>query len=114
MTNTRTKDSDTYRRSKHNITKKSKKTKKTKKKHNVTKKTKKTKKTYVQSVLFDNKEFTTEDARKWLHKHNFEPIKRVHRTKQNLRYRLRNPNPKHNYITKNIKQTKIKLIIGFS
>lgn len=40
----------------------------------------------MQAILFDNKQFTTEQARNWLKDHDFYPIKPVHKTKNYLRY----------------------------
>lgn len=48
-------------------------------------------KTEVHSVLFNRELFNTREATKWLKKHNFKPIKRVHKTEKYLRYRIREP-----------------------
>jgi len=45
----------------------------------------------LQAVIFDNKKFTSTLARVWLRNHKHKPIKRVHKTKNFLRYRLREP-----------------------
>lgn len=39
-------------------------------------------------ILFDIDKWTTARARAWLKKHNFEPMKRVHKMENNLRYSL--------------------------
>lgn len=51
----------------------------------------------IQAVLFDNKFYNTTDARKWLKKNNYKPIKKVHKTKNYLRYRIRKPKKNKNY-----------------
>lgn len=66
---------------------------------------------YVQAVLFDNKTFTTASSRRWLKRHNFQPIKRVHKTTNYLRYRIIEPNDQDKYVFKHITDD-IKFIIG--
>ena len=51
----------------------------------------------VQSVVFDKQLFTPKTARKWLKKHDLIPIKHVDKTKNKLRYRLRQPGTKKQY-----------------
>lgn len=69
--------------------------------------------TYIQSVLFDKTKFSTDEARKWLRHHDFEPIKRVHKTDAYLRYRLKKPHSDHRYRVKEIKKGNIRFVIGF-
>lgn len=64
----------------------------------------------VQAILFDRKYFTATKARKWLKEHDYKPIKRVDRTKNFLRYRIRSPFD--NFYTKKIKNDTIHLVIG--
>lgn len=45
----------------------------------------------IQSIIFTKQKWDATGARKWLKKHNFKPIKRVHKTERYLRYRLRDP-----------------------
>lgn len=63
----------------------------------------------VQSVIFPRSVFDPKKARKWLKDHHLKNIKRVHVTEDYLRYRMREPDPKGNYITVEIEQG-IKLI----
>ena len=66
----------------------------------------------IHSVLFDDKMYTTAEARKWLKKHNLKPIKIVHHTENYLRYRIKDPSLFKSFITKEIKPG-IKFVIGF-
>ena len=54
--------------------------------------------TIFQAIMFDKKIYTTEQARKFLTKHKFNPIKRVRITKNYYRYRLKEPD-ETKYIT---------------
>ena len=47
--------------------------------------------TKIQSIIFEKKEFTTTQAREWLKKHSYKPIKRVDITENYLRYRITPP-----------------------
>ena len=47
--------------------------------------------TTFQAIMFDKKIYTTEQARKFLTKHKFNPIKRVRITKNYHRYRSKEP-----------------------
>ena len=51
----------------------------------------------IQSILFDKKYFNTDKARNWLKKNNFKPIKRVHITKNFLRYRILYPSKAYGF-----------------
>lgn len=66
----------------------------------------------VQAVIFDKNKFTTKKAREWVDKHNFSRAKRVHITKNNLRYRIREPDTEKRYRTKQIANG-IKFILEF-
>ena len=55
--------------------------------------------TKIQAILFEKDKFTTEKARRFLKKHNYKPIKRVHKTENYLRYRIRKPKNKTMYRT---------------
>lgn len=68
---------------------------------------------YIQAILFDDSLYDTKKALQWLRKHNYTPIKRVHRTNNYLRYRLVEPNDTDRYRTKKITDG-IKFIIGYS
>ncbi len=42
----------------------------------------------IQAVIFSKSEWTANNAMKWLKLHGLKPIKRVHKTKNYLRYRI--------------------------
>lgn len=75
----------------------------------------------IQSVLFDSRVFDTIKARQWLKKHKMNPIKRVDKMGNQLRYRMINPAKFKRFITlKNLgtkfvrKQSEgIMFVIGF-
>ncbi len=64
----------------------------------------------VQAILFPIKKFTTAQARKYLNKQKYYPIKRVDKTKNYLRYRLKPPYKKDKYISKKLKSGIIYVI----
>lgn len=66
----------------------------------------------VQSVLFDKKYYTTQDARKWLADHNFVRMKHVDITKNKLRYRIQDPSYFRRFRIKKITKG-IEFVIGF-
>ena len=47
--------------------------------------------TRIQAILFEKDKFDTKTARQFLKKHDYKPIKRVHKTTNYLRYRIRRP-----------------------
>jgi hypothetical protein len=57
--------------------------------------------TEIQSILFNKTKYNSIKARKWLKENNYKPIKRVHKTENYLRYRIKNPNSKYQYRTIN-------------
>lgn len=65
----------------------------------------------VQSILFDKHKFTTSEARKWMKKHGFKPIKRVDETKAFYRYRQTDPD-KYKYFRMKVTPD-IKFVLGF-
>ena len=66
----------------------------------------------TQAVLFSKELYDTASARRWLRRHKYNPIKRVHETMHFLRYRIREPDyDTYEYRTKQI-STGIKMIIG--
>ena len=64
----------------------------------------------IQAILFPIKKFSCLTARKYLFNHNHRPIKRVHKTKNYLRYRLTEPKKKDKYISKKLKSGVIYVI----
>lgn len=67
----------------------------------------------IQAILFNKQFYTAETSRKWLNKHHFTPIKRVHITDEYLRYRLTEPSKLKRYRTINLGEN-VKAIISFS
>ncbi len=70
-------------------------------------------KTDIHTIVFSNKYWTPKTATEWLKKHtsNFKPIKRVHKTLNTFRYRLRDPKLFKSFITKKTKLG-INIVIG--
>ena len=50
--------------------------------------------TVTQSIIFSKEFYDTARARRWLKRHHYEPIKRVHETTRFLRYRIEEPDQK--------------------
>ena len=68
----------------------------------------------IQSIVFMiNKGWTTQQARSWLSEHGIKPLKRVHKLKNELRYRIRDPKKFKRYITKKMNNG-ILFVIEFS
>lgn len=65
----------------------------------------------IQAILFDKRKWTTTEAREWLKKHNYYPIKKVHVTEHFLRYRIESPDSFSRFVTKHISDG-IELILG--
>lgn len=65
----------------------------------------------VHSIIFDNKLYTPDIARKWLKEHNYKPIKHVDKTKNYLRYRIRDPTLFKSFVIKEITHG-IKFVFG--
>lgn len=66
----------------------------------------------IHTVFFTKDKFTTKKAREWLKLHNLKPIKRVHKTVNTLRYRIREPDLFSSFITKKNKNG-VNFVIGF-
>ncbi len=66
----------------------------------------------VQAVIFNNKKWTSEKARSWLKSHEYIPLKRVHKTTNFLRYRIKDPSKFKRFTTKKMSNG-IELVIGF-
>ena len=69
----------------------------------------------VQAVIFGINDWNTNDCRKWLHNHDYTPLKRVHKTSF-FRYRILQPNyKKYIYRIKTIqKYPLIKIILQYN
>ncbi len=67
----------------------------------------------IQAVLFEKKVWDSKMARKWLKKNKMKPIKKVHKTKNLLRYRLRSPRKYKRFRMKSIPKFSLKFVIGF-
>ena len=66
----------------------------------------------VQAVIFNNKKFNVNTARKWLSEHNIVPIKNVDKTIHYLRYRIKPPEQFNSFGIKEIAPG-IKFVIGY-
>ena len=64
----------------------------------------------IQAILFPIKKFNTHQARRYLKNKNYKRIKKVHITKNYLRYRLEEPKKKDKYISKKMKNGIIYVI----
>lgn len=64
----------------------------------------------IHTIAFNNSAYTTAQARSWLRRHHYEPIKQVHKTKNWFRYRIRDPNMFRSFVTK--KEGNINFIFG--
>lgn len=69
--------------------------------------------TEIQSLLFDNQKWTTKNARKWMAKNNYKPIKRVDKKINWLRYRQTDPKKYKSFRTIELNKNKgIMAVIG--
>jgi len=66
----------------------------------------------IHTIYFDKNKWTTTTARNWLKTHDQKPIKKVHITPNELRYRLVDPKKFSRFITKKTKDG-INFVIGF-
>lgn len=66
----------------------------------------------IQAVLFNKHMVTTKQAEKWLKDNKIKPMKRVHKTKNLLRYRIRLPSKYKRMRYKKINSF-VSFIIGF-
>lgn len=65
----------------------------------------------VHSIIFDNKKFDTTAARNWLRMYGYMPIKHVDKTKNYLRYRIRDPKLFKSFVIKEITDG-VKFVFG--
>ena len=66
----------------------------------------------IHSVVFNDKFWTSANARSWLKQHNLIPIKRVHHTENTLRYRIRDPRLFKRFSTK-VLPNHINIVLGW-
>ncbi len=66
----------------------------------------------IQAVLFDNKMYNTRSAERELRKMGITPMKKVHKTTDKLRYRIKDPKNFQKLRTKPTNKG-ITIIIGF-
>lgn len=66
----------------------------------------------IQSILFDNKKWTSVKAMKWIKSHNYKPLKRVHKTENKFRYRINEPEQFKRFRTKKLGDG-IEVVLGF-
>lgn len=68
----------------------------------------------IHTIYFmENQGWTPIKAKDWLKKHNYKPIKPLHRMGHELRYRLRDPKLFKTFTTKKISDNGIYLVFGF-
>ncbi len=69
----------------------------------------------IQALIFDGNSFTTQQARNWMQRHGYYPIKLVHRTSGNLlRYRIKEPEEGKQYRLISISPAGIRAVVEFS
>ena len=68
--------------------------------------------TVTQSIIFSKEFYDTARARRWLSRHHYVPIKRVHETTRYLRYRIKEPDERYEYRIKPFTNG-VKAVIGF-
>ena len=68
---------------------------------------------HIQAILFSRDLYDTNRAKRWLSKHKFSPIKRVHITTNWLRYRIREPEEDTYEYRMKVLSKGIKTVIGF-
>ena len=66
----------------------------------------------VQAILFDKNKWNSTQARNWLKKYKYVPIKYVHKTEGFLRYRINQPEMFKEFITKSYPDRGINIIFG--
>ncbi len=67
----------------------------------------------IQAVIFSKSDWTTKDTIKWLKLHGLKPIKRVHKTKNYLRYRIVEPEQFTSYYMYTLPNINgVKFVIG--
>ena len=65
----------------------------------------------IQAIIFNKKENTKRDVKKWIRKHKITPLKEIHKTENYYRVRIKDPKEFKHFITKNIEKG-IKAVIG--
>jgi hypothetical protein len=66
----------------------------------------------IQAVYASVSDFSADDLLKWIKSHGLKPIKDVHISGENLRYRIKRPNPYKKYYTK-VLPNKVHLVIEY-
>jgi hypothetical protein len=69
-------------------------------------------KSEIQAIIFDKKYYSAKKAKQWLKDYDIEPLKRVHKTKNFLRYRINMPELYKRFTTKKIDEG-IKIVLGW-
>lgn len=67
---------------------------------------------HIQAVNFNSNFWKSSEARTWLKHYGLTPLKKVHKTKNFLRYRIVDPRYFKRFITKKLPD-EIEFIIGF-
>ena len=68
----------------------------------------------VQAILFDKNKWNPTEARHWLKKHKYVPIKYVDKTQNQIRYRIRDPAEFSSFVTKSYPDRGINIIFGIN
>src|SRR5687768_17390813 len=64
----------------------------------------------VQSIFFNSSKYNTRQARTYLKKHDYKPLKKVHQTPNGLKYRLQLPSKYKDFRSEKIDDGNIILI----
>ena len=68
--------------------------------------------TVTRAIIFSKEFYDTARARRWLSRHHYKPIKKVHETTRYLRYRIREVDERYEYRIKPFTEG-VKAVIGF-
>ena len=66
----------------------------------------------IQALVLSKEYFNKQQAERWITKHGFKPIKKVHISPRTYRFRLREPIELYDYRMKQL-TTGVKAVIGF-
>ena len=67
---------------------------------------------HVQALILSKEYFNKQQAERWVSRHKFKPIKKVHISPLTYRFRLKEPDESYDYRTK-LLTTGVKAIIGY-
>ena len=66
----------------------------------------------IQALILSKEYFNKEQAERWVSRHKFKPVKKIHETPLTYRFRLKEPDESYDYRTK-VLTTGVKAIIGY-